>query len=158
MNNSIRKKTKDLSKHYTKEDNQMAIKHMKSSVQFSRSVVSNSLRHHELQHARPPCPSKLMSIESVIPSNCLIVCRPLLRLPSIFPSIRVFPNCTLISPQSLLHSSKHTGWEKLYNEQHVSIMASSVTTGFETASFFFLIFIFTLFYFTILYWFCHTLT
>ena len=59
---------------------------------------------------------KPMFIESVIPSNCLIVCRPLLRLPSIFPSIRVFPNCTLISPQSLLHSSKHTGWEKLYNE------------------------------------------
>ena len=28
-----------------------------SSVQFSRSVVSNSLRPHELQHARPPCPS-----------------------------------------------------------------------------------------------------
>ena len=30
---------------------------MQSSVQFSRSVVSNSLRPHELQHARPPCPS-----------------------------------------------------------------------------------------------------
>ena len=28
-----------------------------SSVQFSRSVVSDSLRPHELQHARPPCPS-----------------------------------------------------------------------------------------------------
>ena len=27
-----------------------------SSVQFSRSVVSNSLQPHELQHARPPCP------------------------------------------------------------------------------------------------------
>ena len=33
---------------------------------------------------------KLMSIESVIPSNHLILCRPLLLLPSIFPSIRVF--------------------------------------------------------------------
>ena len=40
---------------------------------------------------------KLMSIESVIPSNHLILCRPLLLLPSIFPSIRVFSN------QSLLH-------------------------------------------------------
>ena len=28
-----------------------------SSVQFSRSVVSDSFRHHESQHARPPCPS-----------------------------------------------------------------------------------------------------
>ena len=35
--------------------------------------------------------SKLMSLESVMPSNHLILCRPLLLLPSIFPSIRVFP-------------------------------------------------------------------
>ena len=35
---------------------------------------------------------KFMSIESVIPSNHLILCRPLLLLPSIFPSIRVFSN------------------------------------------------------------------
>ena len=69
-----------------------------SSVQFSRSVVSNSLRPHEPQHARPPCPSnsqslpKLMSIESVIPSNHLILCHPLFLQPSIFPSIRVFSN------------------------------------------------------------------
>ena len=35
---------------------------------------------------------KLMSIESVMPSNHLIPCRPLLLLPSIFPSIRVFSN------------------------------------------------------------------
>ena len=35
---------------------------------------------------------KLMSIESVTPSNRLILCRPLLFLPSIFPSIRVFSN------------------------------------------------------------------
>ena len=38
---------------------------------------------------RPP---KLMSIESVMPSNHLILCRPLLLLPSIFPSIKVFSN------------------------------------------------------------------
>ena len=35
---------------------------------------------------------KLMSIESVMPYNHLILCRPLLLLPSIFPSIRVFSN------------------------------------------------------------------
>ena len=35
---------------------------------------------------------RLMSIESVMPSNHLILCHPLLLLPSIFPSIRVFPN------------------------------------------------------------------
>ena len=68
------------------------------SVQFSCSVVSDSLRPHGLQHAMLPCPShcqslfKLMSIESVIPSSHLILCHPLLLLPSIFPSIRVFSN------------------------------------------------------------------
>ena len=67
-----------------------------SSVQFSRSVVSDSLQPHGLQHSRPPCPSptpgvysNLMSIESVMPSNHLILRHPLL-LPSIFPSIRIF--------------------------------------------------------------------
>ena len=68
-----------------------------SSVQFSFSVASNSLWSHGLQHARLPCPSptpgllKLVSLESVMPSRHLILCRPLL-LPSIFPSIRVFSN------------------------------------------------------------------
>ena len=66
------------------------------SVQFSHSVVSDSLQLHGPQHARPPITnpgslSKLMPIESVMPSNHLILCRPLL-LPSIFPSIRVFSN------------------------------------------------------------------
>ena len=66
-----------------------------SSLQFSHSVVSNSLRPHELQHARPPCPSptpRLMSIGSVMPSSHLILCRPLFLLPTIPPSIRVFSN------------------------------------------------------------------
>ena len=68
-----------------------------TTVLFS-SVVSNPLQLHGLQHARPPCPSptqslpKLNFIESVMPSNHLILCRPLLLLPSIFPSIRVFSN------------------------------------------------------------------
>ena len=35
---------------------------------------------------------KLMSVKSVMPYNCLILCHPLLLLPSIFPSIRVFSN------------------------------------------------------------------
>ena len=43
--------------------------------------------HHQLLE-----PAQLMSIESVIPSNHLILCHPLLLLPSIFPSIRVFSN------------------------------------------------------------------
>ena len=59
--------------------------------------MSDSLRPHESQHARPPCPSPTpgvhshsMSIESVMPSSHLILCRPFLLLPPIPPSIRVF--------------------------------------------------------------------
>ena len=70
-----------------------------SHSQFSHSVMSNSLQPHESQHARPPCPSstpgvhfKLMCIESVMPSSHLILCRPLLLLLPIPPSIRVFSN------------------------------------------------------------------
>ena len=70
------------------------------SAQFSHSVVSNSLQPHWLQHARLPCPSvtnsrsllQLISIELVIPPNNFILCHPLLPLPSIFPSIRIFFN------------------------------------------------------------------
>ena len=61
--------------------------------------MSNSLRAHELQHARLPCPSPTPRVYSnswplsqwCHPSH-LILCRPLLLLPSIPPSIRVFSN------------------------------------------------------------------
>ena len=64
------------------------------SVQFSHSVVSDSLLLHGLQHSRLPCPSPTPGAcsDSVMPSNHLILCHPLLLLPSIFPSIRVFSN------------------------------------------------------------------
>ena len=70
----------------------------KQSDQISRSVVSDSVRPHESQHARPPCPSPTpgvhsdTAIESVMPSSHLILCHPLLLLPPIPPSIRVFSN------------------------------------------------------------------
>ena len=71
---------------------------MARTVQFSRSVMSDSLQPHGLQHPGLPVHHqlqvllKLTSIESVMPSNHLILCRTLLLLPSIFPSILVFPN------------------------------------------------------------------
>jgi len=69
------------------------------SVQFSRSVVSDSLWPHESQHARPPCPSPSPGVHSnscpsswwCHPAN-LIFCHPLLLLPPIPPSIRAFSN------------------------------------------------------------------
>ena len=66
------------------------------SIQFRCSVMSNSLRPHGPQHTRCPCPSPTpraypnSSIESVMTSNHLILCLPLLLLSSISPSIRVF--------------------------------------------------------------------
>ena len=50
-----------------------------------------------VHHPNPQSLLKLMAIESVMPSNHLILCCPLLLLPSIFPSIRVFSN------ESILH-------------------------------------------------------
>ena len=68
-----------------------------SSVQLSRSVVFKSLwfewttaHHRSITNSQSP--PKPMFIESVMPSNHLILCCPLLLLPSIFPSIRVFSN------------------------------------------------------------------
>ena len=52
---------------------------------------------------------KLVSIESVMPSNHLIRCRPLLLLPSIFPSIRVFPS------ESVLHIRWSKYWSFSFN-------------------------------------------
>ena len=60
------------------------------SVQFSLSVMSNSLQPHEPQHTRPPCPSLTPGVH---PNLCpFSLWCPLLLLPPIFPSIRVFSN------------------------------------------------------------------
>ena len=52
---------------------------------------------------------KTMSIESVMSSNHLILCHPLLLLPSIFPSIRVFSNELFASGVNISPSNKHPG-------------------------------------------------
>ena len=61
---------------------------------------------------------KLMSMESVMPSNHLILCRPLLLLPSIFPSIRVFSN----------ESTLRIRWPK-YRHFSISISPSNEYSG-----------------------------
>ena len=81
-----------------------------SSVQFSCSVVSDSETpwiaacRASLSITNSRSSPKLMSIKSVMPTNHLILCRPLL-LPSIFPSIRVFPN----------ESALHIRWPKYWS-------------------------------------------
>ena len=99
--NSLKNINKEI-KSYNCENIALLIWHRKylitfSSVQFSRSVVSNYLQPRELQHAWSPIVKsqglpKLMSIESVMPSNHLILCRPPLLPLSIFPSIGAFSN------------------------------------------------------------------
>ena len=70
---------------------------------FSCSFMSNSFQLHGLQYARLPCPSlspgvylRFTSIESMMPSNHIILCCPLLLQPSVFPSIRVFSNESIL--------------------------------------------------------------
>ena len=63
-----------------------------------------------MQHARPSVTScrssfELMLIESVMPPNNLVLCRPFLLLPSIFPSIRVFSNKSVL----------HIRWPKYWS-------------------------------------------
>ena len=95
-----------------------------SSVQFSHSVVSNSLWPHGLQHARPPCPSPTPGVypnscpSLVMPSNHLILCYPLLLPPSIFRSIRVFSNKSVL----------HIRWPKYWSFSF-SISASNEHSG-----------------------------
>ena len=89
---------------YSRTENSGLLTHLKnsttqfSSVQFSCSVVSDSLRAPGLQHARPPCPSPTPGVYS---NSCPLSqwCHPaisssvvLLLLPSISPNIRVFSN------------------------------------------------------------------
>ena len=80
--------------------------------------VSDAIQpSHPLSSPSPPAPNpsqhqslpKLMSIESVMPSNHLILCCPFLLLPSIFPSIRVFSN------EWTLHMRRPKYWSFSFN-------------------------------------------
>ena len=83
------------------------------------------MQPHGLQHTRLPCPSpsrslpKFMSIESVMPSDHLILCHPLFLLPSISPSIRFFSNESVVRIR----------WPKYWNFSF-SVSPSSEYSGF----------------------------
>ena len=96
-----------------------------ASVQVSRSVVSDCFAtpwttacQASLSSTSPQSLLKLMSIESVMPSNYLILCRPPLLLPPIFPNIRVFSN----------ESSLRIRWSKYWSFSF-SISPSSEYSG-----------------------------
>ena len=109
---------------------------MPYSVQFSYSVVSDSSQPHGLQHARLPWPStnswsllKLTSIQLVMPLNLLILCRFLLFLPSIFPSIRVFAS------ESVLHMWWPKYWSFSFSMNEYSGLISFGVDWFEENAF-----------------------
>ena len=68
---------------------------------------------------------KLMSIESVMPSNHLILCRPLLLLPSLCPSIRVFSN------ESALHIRWPKDWSFSFSISHSSEYSGLISFGMD---------------------------
>ena len=106
-----------------------SIKHasLTCSIQFSHSVMSDSLWFHELQHTSAPCPTLT---PGVYPNSCplrwwchptiSILCRPILRLPSILPSIRVFSN----------ESAPRIRWPKYWSFSF-SIIPSKNTQGWS---------------------------
>ena len=95
-----------------------------SSVQFSRSVVSDSLWPHESQHARPPCPSPTPGVHS----NS----HPLSQWchPAISSSVIPFSSCpqSLPASESSKKSTLHMRWPKYWSFSF-SIIPSKETPG-----------------------------
>ena len=117
-------------------------------VQFSSVAWSClTLQPHGLQHTRLPCPLptpvKFMSIESVIPSNHLIFCHPLLLLPSIFPSIRVFSNESVLRIRwpkywsfsfSISSSSEYSGLISFRIDNWISLQSKGLSRVFSNTT------------------------
>ena len=82
-----------------------------SSIQCSHSVVSDSLRPHELQHARPPCPSPAPRVH---PNSCALSwwCHP-----AISSSVVPFSSCPQSPPASVFsnESALHMKWPKFWS-------------------------------------------
>ena len=128
-----------------KEKHQYSI----SSVQFSRSVVSNSLGPHESQHARPPCPSPTPGVHSDSrpssqwwPSSHLILRRPLL-LPPIPPSIRVFSNESILRMRwpkdwsfsfGIIPSKETQGWSHSEWTGWISLQSKGLSRVFSNTT------------------------
>ena len=121
-----------------------------SSVQFSRSVMSDCLQSHGLQHTRPPCPSPTPGVYSnSCPSSrwchptIFIICHPLLLPPSIFPRIRVFSNESVLHIRwskywsfsfSISPSNEYSGWFPLGWTGWISLQSKGLSRVFSNTT------------------------
>ena len=121
-----------------------------SSVQFSPSVVSDSLLPHELQHTRPPCPSPTPGVHSnscplsQIPSSHLIPCPPLFLLPpqslpawESFPMSQLFTwggQSTGVSALASFLPKKSQGWSPLERTDWISLQSKGVSRVFSSTT------------------------
>ena len=129
----------------------MILCYIRSSVQLtSVTHLCLTLGPHGLQYTRLPCPSrtpgaysKLLSIELVMPSNHLILCCPLLIRPSIFPSIRIFSNESVLSIRwpkywsfsfSISPSNEHPGLSPLEWTSWISLQSKGLSRVFSNTT------------------------
>ena len=121
------------------------------SVQFSHSVMSDSLRPHELQHARPPCPSPTPRVHSdscpssqwCHPAISSSLCCPLLLLPPIPPSIRVFSSESTLCMRwpkywsfsfSIIPSKEIAGWSPSEWTGWISLQSKGLSRVFSNTT------------------------
>ena len=110
------------------EGDELNRRHEQISVQFSHSVMSDSAslwatpRQASLSITNSQSPPKPVSIKSVMPSNHLILCYPLL-LPTIFPSITVFSN------ESALYIRWPKDWNFSFNISPSNVYSGLISFG-----------------------------
>ena len=121
-----------------------------SSVQFSHTVVSHSLRPHELQHARPPCPSPTPGVHSDSPPSsqwCLsaISCSvvPFSSCPQSLPASEFFPmsqlftwggQCTGVSALAPFLPKNTQDWSPLEWTHWISLWSKGLSRIFSNTT------------------------
>ena len=121
-----------------------------SSVQFSPSVMSDSLLPHELQHTRSPCPSPTPGVHSnscpssQMPSSHLILCPSLFLLPlqslpawESFPMSQLFTwggQSTGVSALASFLPKKSQGWSPLECTDWISLQSKGVSRVFSSTT------------------------
>ena len=117
-----------------------------SSVAQSCSTLCNTMNHRcqvSLSITNSWSLPKLMSIELVMPSNHLILCHPLLLLPSVFPSIRVFQMSQLfasggqsigVSTSTSVHPMNTQEWSHLGWTGWVSLLSKGLSRVFSNTT------------------------